>query len=216
MGANLLARPMGRASFTQALADEAVVRAMLEFERALAEAQAEAGVIAPDAARTIAAACGSLHPSPEQLAADGKRSGSLAVPLVKGLTDHVARHDARAAAFVHYGSTSQDVLDTALMLCLKPCLPETDRVLTASVAILPGHAATGTCVPLCRETGRAADRRGVVSRTVSMAARAWAVWRDGRTHPPVAYALHGRVLSTPPTPRTRSRSPWRDRERSDP
>jgi 3-carboxy-cis,cis-muconate cycloisomerase len=74
------------------------------------------------------------------LAVEGKRSGSLAVPLVKALTDRVARADTRAAAFVHYGSTSQDVLDTALVLCLKPCLADADRVLATSVSHFADHA----------------------------------------------------------------------------
>jgi len=86
---------------------------MLEFERALAGAEADAGVIPHDAAQVIAKACADLSPSPEVLVTESKRSGSLAVPLVKTLTEQVARVDARAAAFVHYGSTSQDVLDTA-------------------------------------------------------------------------------------------------------
>jgi 3-carboxy-cis,cis-muconate cycloisomerase len=59
---------------------------------------------------------------------------------VRALTERVARTDAGAGAFVHYGSTSQDVLDTALMLCLKPCLAEADRVLTAAVTNLTAHA----------------------------------------------------------------------------
>ena len=74
------------------------------------------------------------------MAHDAKKSGSLAVPLVKALTDEVARVDRRAAAFVHYGSTSQDVLDTALVLCLKPCLADADRVLATAVSDLTGHA----------------------------------------------------------------------------
>jgi 3-carboxy-cis,cis-muconate cycloisomerase len=97
---------------------------MLHFERALAEAQADAGIIPREAAQTIAAACASLTPSAERLALDGKSSGSLAVPLVAALTEEVRRRNPRAAAFVHYGSTSQDVLDTALILCLRPCLEE--------------------------------------------------------------------------------------------
>src|SRR5256885_4986426 len=113
---------------------------MLDFERALAVAQGDVGVIPSDAARVIAKACADLSLQPETLASEGKRSGSLAVPLVRALTEHVARVDARAAAFVHYGSTSQDVLDTALVLCLKPCLTDADRVLAAAVSRLAGHA----------------------------------------------------------------------------
>ena len=91
-------------------------------------------------ARVIAKTCADLSLSAETLAAESKRSGSLAVPLVKALTEHVARADARAAAFVHHGSTSQDVLDTALILCLAPCLADADRVLAAAVNGLVGHA----------------------------------------------------------------------------
>ena len=113
---------------------------MLDFERALAGAEADAGLVPPEAAQVIARACADLSLSPDALAADSKRSGSLAVPLVKALTEHVARVDPRAAAFVHFGSTSQDVLDTALVLCLKPCLADADSVLAGSVSRLAAHA----------------------------------------------------------------------------
>ncbi len=137
---NLVGQSFARDAFTRALSAEAFVRAMLDFERALAVAQGDVGVIPPDAARVIAKACADLSLQPETLASEGKRSGSLAVPLVRALTEHVARVDARAAAFVHYGSTSQDVLDTALVLCLKPCLADADRVLATAVSRLAEHA----------------------------------------------------------------------------
>jgi 3-carboxy-cis,cis-muconate cycloisomerase len=137
---NLVARSFARDTFAEALSAGAFTRAMLDFERALAAAEAAVGVIPQDAARVITAACGGLSLAPEWLAAEGKRSGSLAVPLVKALTEHVARVDGRAAAFVHYGSTSQDVLDTALILCVKPCLTEADRILATAASRLAGHA----------------------------------------------------------------------------
>src|SRR3989442_9759285 len=137
---NIVARSFARDSFARALSAEAFVRAMLDFERALAEAEADAGVIPAEAARVIAKACADLRPAPEAIASESKRSGSLAVPLVKALTEQVARVDARAAAFVHYGSTSQDVLDTALVRCLKPCLADADSVLATAVSRLSDHA----------------------------------------------------------------------------
>lgn len=140
MSGNLLARTLSRASFTESLGEEAFVRAMLAFERALAQSEAEAGIVPADAARVIDTACGSVKPSIASLAADGKVAGSLAIPLVKALTDHVRGIDAKAASFVHYGSTSQDVLDTALMVCMKPSIAEADRVLGAAVAQLADHA----------------------------------------------------------------------------
>lgn len=137
---NLVGRSFARDTFAQAFSPDAFVRAMLDFERALAEAEGNAGVIPQDAARVISAVCADLTVDPEALAREGKRSGSLAVPLVKALTERVARADLGAAAFVHYGSTSQDVLDTALVLCLKPCLFDADRVLATAVSRLAVHA----------------------------------------------------------------------------
>jgi 3-carboxy-cis,cis-muconate cycloisomerase len=137
---NLVGRSFARKTFSQVMSAESFVRAMLDFEHALAAAEAEVGVIPQEAARIIGKACTDLSLSPETLAVEGKRSGSLAVPLIQALTDHVARADARAAAFVHYGSTSQDVLDTALVLCLKPCLVDADGVLATSVSFLAHHA----------------------------------------------------------------------------
>ena len=137
---SLVARMFARETFARALSHDAFVRAMLDFERALAEAEAEAGVIPAEAARVIATACGDLTLATEPLAGVAKGSGSLAVPLVKALTARVAEVDGRAAAFVHLGSTSQDVLDTALVLCLRPCLAEADQMLAASASRLAGHA----------------------------------------------------------------------------
>ena len=141
---NLVGRSFARDTFLQAFSGEAVVRAMLDFEAALAAAEAEAGVFPQEAAHVIGKACSELSLSPETLAVEGKRSGSLAVPLVKALSEHVARADLRAAAFVHYGSTSQDVLDTAMVLCLKPCLVDADRVL-ATVGEPPGRSRSAPC-----------------------------------------------------------------------
>jgi 3-carboxy-cis,cis-muconate cycloisomerase len=137
---SLVGRSFAREAFAQALSADAYVRAMLDFEAALAAGQADAGVVPADAARVIAAACTDLRLDPDRLAAEGKKSGSLAVPLVKSLTEAVARADVRAAAFVHYGSTSQDVLDTALVLCLKPCVADADGVLAVAVRNLTAHA----------------------------------------------------------------------------
>src|SRR2546425_12141417 len=127
MAENIVGRSFARDVFAQAFSAQAFVQAMLDFERALAGAEADVGVIPQDAARVIAKACADLSLPPEALAVEGKRSGSLAVPLVKALTEYVAREDARAAAFVHYGSTSQDGLDTPLGLFLKPGLPHAHR-----------------------------------------------------------------------------------------
>jgi len=80
---NIVARSFARDSFARALSAEAFVRAMLDFERALAEAEADAGVIPAEAARVIAKACADLRPVPDELA--GARA-------VSRLSDHARRH----------------------------------------------------------------------------------------------------------------------------
>ena len=137
---NLLARTLSRASFSEALGEEAFVRAMLAFESALAQSQAEAGVIPAAAAKAIETACGQAQLSPGKLAAEGKLAASLAIPFAKALTEAVRAVDPKAASFVHYGSTSQDVLDTALMVCVRPCIAEADRVLSVAVRQFAAHA----------------------------------------------------------------------------
>ncbi|CAN7349807.1 3-carboxy-cis,cis-muconate cycloisomerase [Pseudoduganella sp. LjRoot289] len=102
--------------------DAAIVQAMLRFEQALAQAQSVQGMLAPEAARAIAGACDArLYDIPAIVAA-GRRAGSLAIPLVKELTGAVAQRDSEAATRVHWGSTSQDVIDTAMVLATRDAL----------------------------------------------------------------------------------------------
>ena len=140
MSGSLLAQTFSRASFGEALSGEAYLRAMLAFERALAQSQSEAGVIPSSAANAIVEVCNGAKFSAEQLATEGKLSGSLAVPFAKVLTEAVRAAEPKAASFVHFGSTSQDVLDTALVLCVRPCIAETDRVLGEAIALLAAKA----------------------------------------------------------------------------
>lgn len=102
--------------------DAAIVQGMLRFEQALARAQAEEGMLPLSSAQSIAAACHArLYDIPALIDA-GRRAGSLAIPLVKELTKAVATHDAQAANKVHWGSTSQDVIDTAMVLLTRDAL----------------------------------------------------------------------------------------------
>lgn len=102
--------------------DAAIVQAMLRFEQALAQAQAQQGMLPPESARAIAGVCNAqLYDIPAIVSA-GRRAGSLAIPLVRELTRTVALYDAEAAARVHWGSTSQDVIDTAMVLATRDAL----------------------------------------------------------------------------------------------
>lgn len=117
--------------------DTAIVQAMFRFEAALARAQAEEGLIPQAAAGAIAGVCkAELYDIPALIHA-GRRAGSLAIPLVKELTKTVALYDEEAARHVHWGSTSQDVIDTALVLATREAL----QVLDDGLAELGGHLA---------------------------------------------------------------------------
>ena len=92
---------------------ESRVRRMLEFEAALARAEARAGLIPPEAATAIAAACRVERFDVAALEREAAVAGTLAVPLARMLTALV---EGEARKFVHWGATSQDAIDTALML----------------------------------------------------------------------------------------------------
>jgi len=102
--------------------DASVVQAMFRFEDALAQAQAAEQIIPEAAARTIASVCNAqLYDIPAIIHA-GRRAGSLAIPLVKELTKTVALYSEESATHVHWGSTSQDVIDTAMVLVTRDAL----------------------------------------------------------------------------------------------
>jgi len=100
-----------------ALADESLLAAMARFESALARASAECGVVPPAQAQVIAQVCAQARFDPQALASSARQAGTLAIPFVKALTEQVAAVSAEAARYVHFGATSQDVLDTAVALC---------------------------------------------------------------------------------------------------
>ena len=103
-------------------ADAAIVQGMLDFEAALAHAQAAEGVIPAHVAPLIAQACRVERFVLGGLITAGSVAGTLAIPLVKRLTAEVAASDAEAAGYVHWGSTSQDVIDTAMVLATRRAL----------------------------------------------------------------------------------------------
>jgi 3-carboxy-cis,cis-muconate cycloisomerase len=115
-----LIAPMLSSSGMRVVCDDAAyLQHMLDFEAALARAEVATGVIPASAAGPIANACKAGSFDLASLADAATKSGNLAIPLVKALTADVARTDAEAARYVHWGATSQDVIDTATMLTLR-------------------------------------------------------------------------------------------------
>ncbi|MBZ5655387.1 MAG: 3-carboxy-cis,cis-muconate cycloisomerase [Acidobacteriia bacterium] len=122
------------APMAQLFSDESVLRAMLDFEVALARAEAKLGIIPKAAADVIAKAAQIEHFDPAALAQATLRAGTPGIPLVKALTERVRTIDASSAGYVHWGATSQDVADTGLVLLLRQAQP----VLEADLVRLEG------------------------------------------------------------------------------
>ncbi len=110
--------------------DESVVKALLDFEVALARAEARVGIIPQSAADAIAAVANASTFDTAALANATLRAGTPGIPLVKALTEEVRAASPEAAAYVHWGATSQDVADSALVLLLKRAQPILDSDLT--------------------------------------------------------------------------------------
>src|SRR5829696_936828 len=101
MAGALAARTLARPSFETAFAAPAFGLAMLEFESALARAQSEEGLIPEASAAAIMAACKSLVLDEGELVREGKRSATLAVPLVEMLRSEIAKSSSDAAKHAH-------------------------------------------------------------------------------------------------------------------
>lgn len=134
----LLAPLFSSAAMRAICDDAATLQLMLDFEAALARAEAASGVIPPEAATPIARACKADQFDLQALANAAPAAGNLAIPLVKDLTAHVARSDPDAARYVHWGATSQDVIDTATMLTLRVAI---DALLADILRAIAGFAA---------------------------------------------------------------------------
>ncbi len=102
--------------------DRARLQRMLDFESALARAEAAVGVISATGALAIDAACHASHYDIAALVEARAPSGNIAIAVVNALTQQVASRDKKAASFVHWGATSQDVIDTALVLELRAAI----------------------------------------------------------------------------------------------
>ena len=126
--------------------DRARLQGMLDFEAALARAEARAGMISSAAAKAIAAQCRADLFDVSALASATALAGNPAIPLVRELTARVTSSDTEAGRFVHSGATSQDAMDTGLVLQLRDALDAIDvdlaRLATALGTIAKKHART--------------------------------------------------------------------------
>jgi 3-carboxy-cis,cis-muconate cycloisomerase len=99
--------------------DDEFVRLLLEVEGALARAQGRLGMIPGEAAASISASIAAFRVDMDRLASGIEKEGVPTIDLIGQLRAHVGGGD---ADYVHWGATSQDVIDTALILQIRAAL----------------------------------------------------------------------------------------------
>jgi 3-carboxy-cis,cis-muconate cycloisomerase len=184
-----LLTPLFRWSAIEAVfSDRGRLQAMLDFEAALARAEARAGVIPEPAAAAIAAVCRADRYDADALAASAARAGNLAIPLIQKLTALVGQHDPQAARFVHWGATSQDAIDTGLVLQLREALTRIESELERLADVLASLARAHRSTPMAGRTWL----QQAAPTTFGLKAAGWleAVSRDRAR----LAELHGRAL----------------------
>lgn len=131
---------------TKIFNDTATLQAMLDFEAALARAEAAAGAIPSSAATAIATQCSAELFDAEKLRDATALAGNAAIPLVHQLRNLVAAKNKDAANFVHWGATSQDVIDTGSILQLREAFrlihSDIDQLCSALAELANHHRAT--------------------------------------------------------------------------
>src|SRR4051812_9289893 len=156
-----------------AVSDEAWFRALLAAEAGLARAAARAGLIPTTAADAVTAACAA--PSRLDLAtvvARAADAGNPVPPLVRALQDAVGERDSVA---VHVGATSQDVLDTALLLLARAAIAAIDADLASAAEAAARLAREHRDDPVM---GRTLMQQALPT-TVGLKAAGWLAGLDG-------------------------------------
>ena len=148
----LLGPLFGTAEASALFTDRARLQGMLDFEAGLARAEARTGVIPASAGPAIVGMCRAELFDMAELGRAAARSGNPAIPMVTRLTALVATEDAEAARYVHWGATSQDAMDTGLVLQLRGFLAALEVDLRRLAAALARLAEAHKGTPLAGRT----------------------------------------------------------------
>ena len=130
--------------------DSAAIRAMLLVEGALAKVQGAQGVIPRDAAQAIHRASMEIQLDPGALAQETGENGVSVPALVAAFRAEMQAPE--HAQYVHWGATSQDIIDTALMLRLRQALSLAEADLTSLIKMLGTQAQTHADLPMAART----------------------------------------------------------------
>jgi 3-carboxy-cis,cis-muconate cycloisomerase len=138
----------GTAEMRDVFSDEALVGRYLEAEAALAPAQARVGVVPKDAAETIDLASRSLKIDYDKLRHETEIVGYPILPLVHQLSAAAGE----AGRFVHWGATTQDIMDTGNVLQIRAALSIVERDLSELRNILADMARKYRDTPMAGRT----------------------------------------------------------------
>ncbi|WP_342246879.1 3-carboxy-cis,cis-muconate cycloisomerase [Pseudomonas sp. OTU5201] len=141
-------QPAMRAVFS----DRGRVQGMLDFEAALARSEASVGLIPGDSVAPIKAACSAELYDYSALALAITTAGNSAIPLVKALGKRVAAQSTEAERFVHLGATSQDAMDSGLVLQLRAATELLEQDLVGLAQALAVQAERFADTPLAGRT----------------------------------------------------------------
>ncbi|MDE1163949.1 MAG: 3-carboxy-cis,cis-muconate cycloisomerase [Pseudomonas sp.] len=132
--------------------DSGRVQGMLDFEAGLARAEARVGLVPHTAVAPIEAACKAELYDFQALGVAIATAGNSAIPLVKMLGKQIAAQSPEAERYVHLGATSQDVMDTGLVLQLRAALQLLDADLATLGDSLARQAHRYATTPLAGRT----------------------------------------------------------------
>ncbi|MGZ3328270.1 MAG: lyase family protein, partial [Xanthobacteraceae bacterium] len=145
---SLLTPLISSAAMRATLDDRARVQRMLDFEVALARAEAAVSIIPARAVDPIAQAARAERYDLAALGEAAAAAGNIAIPLINALAAEVAKADPSAAGYVHWGATSQDVIDSALVLELRAAIDvliaALDRAVQGFATLAERHRRTPT------------------------------------------------------------------------
>lgn len=141
-------QPSMRAIFS----DQGRLQGMLDFEAALAKAEAAIGVIPAAVVADIEAACRAELYDFNALAIAISSVGNSAIPLVKALGKRIAAQSEEAERYVHLGATSQDAMDSGLVLQLRAAIVLLENDLGALSRLLAAQAERHAATPMAGRT----------------------------------------------------------------
>lgn len=137
---------------SEIFSDHGRLQGMLDFEAALARAEASTGLIPAEVVEDIQASCRAELFDFAELAVAIGNAGNSAIPLVKALGKQIAARNPTAERYVHMGATSQDVMDSGLVLQLRAAIVLMERDLSELAESLAGQAQRYAATPLAGRT----------------------------------------------------------------